>query len=67
MYVVHIICEPLVSQPISICISEFPKLATLDLADNANGSSLLEIGSDFYWELVTGSNQRNQGSCGHTY
>ena len=61
LYVVPVICEPLVSQPISACANEYQHLAALDLADYSDRSSCLEvdlIGSDFYWELVTGGVRR---------
>ena len=58
LFVVPMICEPLVTQPISTCIEENRHLASLDLADFADTSSNLEvdilIGSDYYWSLVTG-------------
>ena len=52
------ICEPLVGQPISECIKGNQHLASLELADFAEGESTLTvdilIGSDYYWDLVTG-------------
>ena len=52
------ICEPLASQPISACIEGNPHLSGLDLADFSDGTSSLDvdilIGSDYYWNLVTG-------------
>lgn len=73
LYVVPVICKPLVRQPISACANENQHLATLDLADYSDGSLCLEvdllIGSDFYWGLVTGGVRR--GSKGplamHTF
>ena len=62
LYVVPMICEPLVSQSISVCVSEYPHIASLDLADESDGASMLEvdmlIGSDYYWELVKGGISR---------
>lgn len=62
LYVVPTICEPLVSQPIASCVSDSCHLASLDLADYSDGESSLEvdllIGSDFYWDLVTGGVSR---------
>ncbi len=59
LYVVPMICEPLVSQPIADTIKGNQLLATLELADYTDGRSRLEvdvlIGSDCYWDLVTGS------------
>ena len=53
------ICEPLVRQPIAACIDEHPHLLGLELADFSKSESSLPvdvlIGSDYYWELVTGS------------
>ena len=52
------ICEPLTVQPISFCQKNFNHLEGLDLAASSDGSSGLNIdifiGSDQYWELVTG-------------
>lgn len=62
LFVVPVICDPLVSQPISVCASQYPHLASLDLADEAEGNANLEvdllIGSDIYWDLVTGGVSR---------
>jgi len=58
LFVVPMICEPLIGQPISECIQGNWHLATLKLVDFAEGNSALSvdilIGSDYYWELVTG-------------
>jgi len=62
LYVVPVICEPLVSQPIATCVSESHHLSSLDLADYSDGETSLEVdmlvGSDFYWDLVTGGVSR---------
>ena len=58
LYVVSTICEPLVEQPITACASQYPHLRGLQLADSNVDSNLpvdLLIGSDYYWQLVTGS------------
>ena len=59
LYVMPTICEPLVGQPIAACIEQHPHLAGLDLADFSSSELSLPIdvliGSDYYWELVTGS------------
>ena len=59
LYVVPTICEPLVSQPITACIDQNPRFMGLDLADYAAEDSTLHvdvlIGSDYYWDLVTGN------------
>ena len=63
--VVPTICEPLVGQPISACVAQNPSFKELNLADNADGASSLHIdlliGSDYYWDLVTGSICRGNG------
>ena len=65
LYVMPTICEPLVGQPILACIAQHPHLTGLELADSSgDGSPLpvdLLIGSDYYWELVTGSVCRGTG------
>ncbi len=62
LYVVPMICEPLVSQPIAMCMKESQHSSMLDLADYSDGESCLEvdvlIGSDIYWDLVTGGVHR---------
>lgn len=66
LFTVPTICEPITSQPISVCCSNFEHLAGIDLADSSNGRGSLEvdilIGSDQYWEFVTGETRR--GSSG---
>ena len=68
LYVVPTICEPLVGQPVAACIGKKPRLMGLELADFLTSGSTLPvdvlIGSDYYWELVTGSVSR--GSSGPT-
>ena len=58
LYVVPMIWEPLVSQSLSVCVSEYPQIPSIDLADESGGTSMLKvdmlIGSDYYWEIVTG-------------
>lgn len=62
LYVVPMICEPLVSQPIATCVAESQHLASLELADHADGETNLDVdvlvGSDYYWHLVTGGVSR---------
>ena len=59
------ICEPLISQPISICQDEYEHLKGLELADASDGQSGLcidvFIGLDSYWEIVTGETRRGSG------
>ena len=58
LYCVPFICQPLTCQPISFCRENFEHLSGLELADPSDDSSRLDvdilIGSDQYWELVTG-------------
>ena len=63
LYVVPTICEPLVSQPITACIERNSKFKGLDLADYSDGSTTVDmlIGSDYYWDLVTGSICKGDG------
>ena len=57
LFVVPHICEPLTTQPIAKCLDFYPHLSGLELADDPldeiHEIDML-IGSDFYWELVTG-------------
>ena len=48
---VPMICEPLVSQPIDVCISQSSQLAGLDLADWADQESQLEV------DILVGAHQ----------
>ena len=62
LYVVPMICETSVSQPIATCVAESRHLASLDPADYSDSEASLEvdvlIGSDYYWHLVTGGVSR---------
>ena len=62
LYVVPTICEPLVSQPIA---EQNPKFMGLDITDFTDEASSLHvdllIGSDYYWDLVTGNICRGDG------
>ena len=64
LFTVPTICEPLSSQPISFCQSNYKHLSGLDLADTADGSCRLEVdilvGSDQYWDLITGRTHRGE-------
>ena len=59
VYVVPTICVPLVRQSVSACAKQFPHLLGLELTVvQSTGSSMsmdMLVGSDYYWELVTGS------------
>ena len=65
LFVVPMICEPLIGQPISLCFEQNPQLAGLELADWADSDDRLEVdvlvGADLYWELVTGKIMKNPG------
>ena len=58
VYAVPHICEPLSSQPVTLCVDKYEHLANLDLADPADKNDQMAIdmliGSDYYWELTTG-------------
>ena len=59
------ICEPLISQAIDVCIKQNPHIAGLELADWADQGSKLEVDvliwSDYYWDLVTGAVSKSNG------
>ena len=65
LYVVPTICGPLVGQHITTCFENTRQFMGLDFADYSDGRSSLEvdvlIGSDYYWDLVTGSVCRSEG------
>ena len=65
---VPLICEPISSQPVTLCQDTFDHIVDLDLADPVDGCSQLDvdilIGSDQYWSLATGKTLR--GSKGPT-
>ena len=56
------ICEPLVSHPIVDCRRVYPHLRGLEFADESDDVQKLHvdilIGSDYYWDLITGQVQR---------
>lgn len=62
LFTVPMICEPIAGQPISFCRNDFSHLAGIELADSADGHEGLKvdllIGSDHYWDLVTGDVRR---------
>jgi len=57
-----IICEPLTDQPLSLCMDSYEHLTNLQLADNSEDGSPIEVdlllGSDYYWQLTTGEVRR---------
>ena len=56
------ICEPLTDQPLSLCMDSYKHVTNLELADNSEDGSSIEvdilIGSDYYWQLTTGEVRR---------
>ena len=64
LFTVPMICEALSCQPVSFCQETFDHLIGIDLADPSDGCSRQEInilvGSDQYWELVTGETRRGK-------
>ena len=63
--VVPFICNPLTAQPINHSKQTYDHLIGLELADSAESSDVLDvdilIGSDSYWDLVTGQVVRGDG------
>ena len=59
-----IICEPITTQPISLCANSYKHLSELRLADSSDGNSLMDVdllvGSDYYWKLTTGRVSRGE-------
>ena len=68
MSTVPLICKPLLCQPIAYTTQRYNHLADLDLADSSRVCDKLQIdaliGSDHYWQLVTG--KVIQGQSGPT-
>ena len=63
LFVVPHICDPLTTQTVNICSKMYSHLTQLDLADITQEETLevdMLIGSDFYWEFVTGEIIRGQ-------
>ena len=64
LFVVPHICDPLTTQTVSTCSKMYSHLSQLDLADISQDETLevdMLIGSDCYWEFVTGEIIRGQG------
>ena len=62
-FVVPHICDPITSQMNSSCSEIFPHLAGLDLADLPPEKTLevdMLIGSDLYWDFITGQTVRGR-------
>ena len=63
LFVVPHICDPLTTQPVSMCHKMYSHLSQLQLADTSQDEMLevdMLIGSDFYWEFMTGEVVRGQ-------
>ena len=62
LFSVPTICEPLTSHPLVDCRETYPHLTGLELADDPGDDQSLRvdilIGSDHYWDLITGRLQR---------
>ena len=62
LFAVPTICEPIACQPVSFCQRDFDHLAGIELADSSDGRGSMRvdllIGSDQYWDLVTGDTRR---------
>ena len=66
------ICEPLASHPIVDCRRVYPHLRGLEFADESDDVQKLHvdilIGSDYYWDLITGQVQRgDKWACGNRH
>lgn len=59
LHVIPTICEPLVGKPVSMYVRQHSHLLGLELADFSDTALNMPIdmliGSDHYWQLVTGS------------
>ena len=56
LFTVHLICEPLNNQPITLCKDEYDHLTHLTLADACDSRDMpidILIGLDYYWQIVT--------------
>lgn len=64
MFVVPHICNPLTAQSVNQCSMMYSHLSQLDLVDTFKNKAPIEIdmliGSDFYWDLVTGETIQGQ-------
>ena len=65
LFVVPYICDPLTAQSVNLCSRMYSHLSQLDLADTHHSGTPMEvdmlIGSDLYWDLVTGETIRGRG------
>ena len=57
-YSVPTICNPLSNQAVQVAVQEYPHLQDLELADNLEARTEVEIdvliGADYYWNFFTG-------------
>ena len=64
LFTIPHICEPLLAQPVDLSSAAYSHLAPLQLAETHQGDNPIEIdmliGSDLYWQLVTGEIIRGQ-------
>ena len=63
VFVVPHICDPVMTQSTAACVRMYGHLSQLDLADFNQDEAMqvdLLIGSDFYWEFVTGRTIRGE-------
>ncbi|XP_003391348.1 PREDICTED: uncharacterized protein LOC100639084, partial [Amphimedon queenslandica] len=63
MLVVPLICEPLTKPCIQDCLRKYPHLQKLQLADQSTQEQFqpdILIGSDFYWQLMTGETVKSK-------
>ena len=61
VFVVPHICDPVISEAAVSCVKMYSHLSQLDLADVTPDKTMdvdLLIGSDFYWEFMTGKTIR---------
>ncbi len=58
LFSVPLICQPLANMPNRLCIENYEHLHQLDFADSledvGQGEPDILIGSDYYWQLITG-------------
>ena len=64
LFVVPHICDPITAQSVNLCSRMYNHLSKLDLADTFDSEVPMKvdmlIGSDIYWDLVTGETIRGQ-------
>ena len=64
VFAVPMICQPIASSSVFNHLDRFPHLDGLELAEDASANSPLDvgllIGSDYYWEFLTGRIRRGE-------